>query len=44
MGPRRRPQLDPAEKDVPQFHPLYDPRAYLSPPPSLLTPEYQAIL
>jgi hypothetical protein len=28
---------------VPQFHPTYDPRAYLSPPPGLLTPEYQAI-
>src|ERR1700686_5370943 len=29
--------------DTPQFHPVYDPRAYLSPPPGLLTPEYQAI-
>jgi hypothetical protein len=28
---------------VPQFNPTYDPRAYLSPPPGLLTPEYQAI-
>jgi len=29
--------------DLPQFHPIYDPRAYLPPPPGLLTPEYQAI-
>jgi hypothetical protein len=29
--------------DTPLFHPVYDPRAYLSPPPGLLTPEYQAI-
>jgi hypothetical protein len=28
---------------APQFNPTYDPRAYLSPPPGLLTPEYQAI-
>jgi hypothetical protein len=29
--------------DLPQFHPAYDPRSYLPPPPGLLTPEYQAI-
>jgi len=29
--------------DLPQFHPVYDPRSYLPPPPGLLTPEYQAI-
>jgi hypothetical protein len=29
--------------DLPQFHPTYDPRSYLPPPPGLLTPEYQAI-
>jgi hypothetical protein len=29
--------------DLPQFHPIYDPRSYLPPPPGLLTPEYQAI-
>ena len=28
---------------APQFNPTYDPRAYLPPPPGLLTPEYQAI-
>jgi hypothetical protein len=29
--------------DLPQFHPVYDPRSYLPPPSGLLTPEYQAI-
>src|SRR5260370_7418335 len=29
--------------DLPQFHPIYDPRSYLTPPPGLLTPEYQPI-
>jgi hypothetical protein len=28
---------------LPQYSPSYDPRAYPSPPPGLLTPEYQAI-
>jgi hypothetical protein len=28
---------------TPKFNPTYDPRAYQSPPPGLLTPEYQAV-